>query len=86
MKEKISIKFKDLYCLARLLKSAMAKDGNPFHGCQYCRFICHKDEELAPNYDHLIYRLRDITGVAFGIGPDMKDLKREIRPCGDSEL
>ena len=74
--DKVTINRKDLYCLARLLQSAITRNGpeKEFNGCQYCKIPCH-------NYGRggrVEKRLRDLTGVNFSfILLAMADLQKE---------
>ena len=87
MEEKrISISEKDLYCIARLLQSCLYAT-NRFIGCRYCKYNCDTETELSPNYDKVICRLQQVTGVDF----DYKDIvperfKRDKSPCGDRDF
>ena len=90
--EKINIAEKDLYCIAKLLQSSFFGE-NRFDGCRFCQYQCHvtkgnKVVELAPNYEKVIFRLQDITGVDFGICHKavLERLKNDKSRCGDSDF
>lgn len=90
--KKISIAEKDLYCIAKLLQSSFFCE-NRFDGCQFCQYQCHviKDNkvvELAPNYEKVIFRLQDITGVDFSVWQKdvLKRLKNDKSRCNDSDF
>lgn len=86
-KEKISISFKDLYCIARLLQSALILKGNPYGGCQYCKYNCATKDDPAPNADRVRERLHDMTGVCVMYGYISNSiLKEEKSRCGDSDF
>ncbi len=85
--EKISISFKDLYCIARLLQSALILKGNPYGGCQYCKYNCAIKDDPAPNADRIRERLHDMTGVCVMYGyVDDTTLEKENSRCGDSDF
>jgi len=90
--KKISIAEKDLYCIAKILQSSLYGQ-NQFAGCQFCRYQCHVKREnkvidLAPNYEKVIFRLQDITGVDFGVWRKevLTRLKNDKSPCNDSDF
>lgn len=92
--ERISITFYDLHCIARLLQSAMAKPskGNPYQGCQHCRFCCFEEDEtgrlvLAKNADFVMDRLYRMTGVGIGQFGNMlgQNMEKEKSPCLDNK-
>lgn len=87
MDKKIKISEKDLYCVAKLLQgSIFAKDR--FRGCEFCKHSCLQDGKNVnplPNYDKIIFRLQDITGVDFGVWEKsvVDRLKNDKAGCGD---
>ena len=90
--ERFLISFKDLYCIARLFQSSFTHGGNPFQGCQFCRFPCHLIDdnghciEPAPNFDFIRQRLKELTGVNFSpVGKEAANLKKEKSPCLDNK-
>ncbi|MBR3722367.1 MAG: hypothetical protein IKN12_06330 [Selenomonadaceae bacterium] len=66
--ERVSISRRDLYCIARQLQSEKYAH-KPFEACQYCKYPCSTEEELLPNYERVQFRLQQMTGVDFGVGP-----------------
>lgn len=85
----ITVSEKDLYCIAKILQSSIYGE-NQFDGCQFCKYQCHIKFEnqimdLAPNYEKVIFRLQDITGVDFSVckKPVSKRLKNDKNCCGD---
>lgn len=84
----VSITFKDLYCIARLMQ-AYKYTGNPYSGCQYCKFSCTTDwkNNPLPNEDHVLMRLQDITGINLMQPYVSKDiLAIEKSRCGDNSF
>lgn len=67
-KDKVTISRRDLYCIARQLQSEKYAH-EPFKACQYCKYPCSTEDELLPNYERVQFRLQDLTGVDFGVGP-----------------
>ena len=67
-KDRVTISRRDLYCIARLLQSEKYAH-DPFAACQYCKYPCSTTNELLPNYERVQFRLQDLTGIDFGIGP-----------------
>ena len=82
----VSISDKDIYCVAKLLQSGIY-GANQFDGCQFCKYQCHTKNDLAPNYEKVIFRLQDITGVDFGIWdkPVLDRLKNDKSRCNNSD-
>lgn len=66
---------KDLHCIARLLQGAVfGGKGNPFDGCEFCKYKCHlldetasphqkRYKELSPHYGIIMRKLTEITDV-----------------------
>ena len=86
--DRVSISRKDLYCIARLLQSEKYAH-EPFAGCKYCKQNCSTEKELLPNYERVLFRLQDMTGVYFGVAPmsTTDRLKNEkSRSVGDCDF
>ncbi len=90
--ERVSITLYDLHCIARLLQSSMAKEGNPYQGCQHCRFCCFEEDEtgrlvLAKNADFVMDRLHRMAGVGIGQFGNMlgQNMEKEKSPCLDNK-
>lgn len=88
----ISISEKDLYCIAKILQSSLFGQSQ-FDGCEFCRYQCHVQCEnkviaLAPNYEKVIFRLQDITGIDFGVWEKdvLKRLENDKSRCNDSDF
>lgn len=54
---------KELHCIARLLQGAIYGEHNVFDGCAFCKFNCATKEDPNPNYDKLLEKLTELTGV-----------------------
>ncbi len=55
---------KELHCIARLLQSAcFGGNGNVFDGCDFCKYQCHNEQQLVPQYNVIMKKLEQITGV-----------------------
>ena len=66
--DRVTISRRDLYCIARLLKSANhalteADSGGLFNDCVKCRFQCGTESNPASTYDDVCKMLTRETGI-----------------------
>lgn len=55
---------KELHCVARLLQGAIyGEEHNVFDGCAFCMYQCHNEIELAPNFELVMQKIMNKTGV-----------------------
>ena len=58
---------KEAHCVARMLQSFLFGKyiGD---GCQFCKFQCKTEKDVAPHLDEIRMKLMDTTGVDLGWG------------------
>lgn len=88
--EKTELTEKDIYCIARIIQSSVFAEGWIFYGCQYCRYKnecekCFENENGKMNYDVIMKKLQQITGLDMGLNASnlsekfQRDLNQERR-------
>lgn len=68
--KRLKISYRDLVCIAHMLRSSHKNEGNPFCECDNCEFKCHvfdgdKAVVMAPNADVIWGQLFLVTGIVF---------------------